>query len=143
MAAVVVEIAEAVVEALEGATLSQSFIVARGYMPPYDLKEFTDGEIRATVIPAELDLGARDLKPRAEMLWTIGIWVQAKAFPETGEFDPLMLLVEEVFLLFHGWRTELDRRVVGLRAMPPFDRETPQTTGLFSAAVMVTFRVVR
>lgn len=143
MAAVVVEIAEAAVEALNDATLSQSFEATRGYAPSFDLTDFTDGEIRVTVIPAELDLGARDLGPRAEMLWTLGVWVQARAYPEAGEFDPLMLLVEEIFLLFHGWRTELDRRVVGLRAMPPFDREMPQALGLFSAAVMVTFRSVR
>lgn len=140
MAAVIVEIAEAAVEALKAATLSQPFKAARAYTPTYDLKDFADQKIKVSAIPTRLETEARDLAPRLGLGWTLGLWVQKRAQDCSEDFDPLMLLVEEIALLFNGWRTRPAHRVVEIEVLPPYDPVVQRTAGLFSAVVLLTFR---
>lgn len=140
MAAVVVELANAVVAALNGATLSQEFTAERAYVPIRDVKDFGDAELRVLVVPTGLRVAARDLGPRLTLEWELGVWLQQRAGRDTGDTDPLMLLAQEVIELFHGWRTGADHRVIGIEARPPFDPQSQDVIGVFSATIYLTFR---
>lgn len=143
MASSYVEIASAVVDALEGASLSLALQVARAYAPVFELPDFADGRIRATVIPAPVDVSARDLEGRTALEWGISIVVQRKSGRTVAEDDPLMNLVEEIVLLFAPWRRRADLRLVGITVNPAVDPDKLNTRGLFTAVVTLTIRAIR
>ena len=92
--ALVADIAEAVVTALNGHTFSQPFTAARAYRPAFDLKEMTD--LHVTVVPkgVELTTAGRGL---AQSDVQIDIGVQKKlAGGDNAEIDSLLGLVQEI-----------------------------------------------
>lgn len=92
--ALVADIAEAVVTALNDHTFSQSFTAARAYRPVFDLKEMTD--LHVTVVPkgVELITAGRGL---AQSDLQIDIGVQKKlAGGDNAEIDSLLGLVQEI-----------------------------------------------
>lgn len=92
--ALIADIAEAIVTALNGHTFSQPFTAARAYRPVFDLKDMTD--LHVTVVPkgVELTTAGRGL---AQSDVQIDIGVQKKlASGDNAEIDALMGLVQEV-----------------------------------------------
>jgi len=92
--ALIADIADAVVTALNGHTFSQPFTAARAYRPVFDLKDMTD--LHVTVMPkgVELTTAGRGL---AQSDVQIDIGVQKKlAVSDNAELDPLLGLVQEI-----------------------------------------------
>jgi hypothetical protein len=143
-----VQIADAVVETLNGATLSRPFTAARYYLPEFDLKEMD--ELHVSVVPAELDEEIADrTRDRAE--YKIHVAVQkrvAKQDPpglDAAAIDGLMRLVEEIDDLFrhrplagypeaHWTKTE---------NKPIYDPKHLKEHNQFTSLLVFTFRVTR
>jgi hypothetical protein len=143
-----IQIADAVVTVLNGATLSQPVTAARYYLPEFDLKEMD--ELHVSVVPAEMDEEIADrTRDRAE--YKIHIAVQkrvAKQDPpglDTAAIDGLMRLVEEIdnqfrhkplagFEQAHWTKTE---------NKPIYDPKHLKEHGQFTSLLVFTFRVTR
>jgi hypothetical protein len=143
-----IQIAEAVVETLNGATLSQPITAARYYLPEFDLKEMD--ELHVSVVPAEMDEEIADrTRDRAE--YKIHVAVQKRVTKQdpsgldTAAIDGLMRLVEEIDDLFrhkpllgypeaHWTKTE---------NKPIYDPKHLREHGQFTSLLVFTFRVAR
>lgn len=144
----VVEIADAVVAALNAHTFSQAFTAERYYLPEFDLTAMD--QLHVSVVPAELDEELADrIRDRAE--YKIHVAVQkrvAKQEPpglDTAAIDALMALVEEIDDLFrhkplpgyeqaHWTKTE---------NKPIYDPKHLKEHGQFTSLLVFTFRVTR
>lgn len=92
--ALIPDIADAIVAALNGHTFSQPFTAQRAYRPVFDLADMTD--LRVTVVPrgVELSVSGRGL---AQSDVQIDIGVQKKlASGDNAEIDAQMELVQEI-----------------------------------------------
>jgi hypothetical protein len=92
--ALIPDVAQAVVAALNSHTFSQPFTAARAYWPVFDLKDMTD--LHVTVVPkgVELTTAGRGL---AQSDVQIDIGVQKKlASADNAEIDALVGLVQEI-----------------------------------------------
>lgn len=149
MAAVVVEVADAVAAALNAATLSQPFTAERTYLLTRELPEAAG--LKVTVVPAGYALTAIDLTPRFAFDAVVEVWVQQRAAPANGEVDPLVLLAEEVAGVFGvprlpGYpRARCTGVAVLARDGRPLaaDRDALEELRTFTSVVSLTFRVTR
>lgn len=133
----IVDIADAVVTTLNGASLSQAFTAERGYLVPRDLTDL-DG-LKVTVIPVSLLQFARDLGPRQTFDWGVGIIVQQRV--ALAGVDALMILVQEIISLFATQTLgNLRSRAIGVENQPIYDPAMLDTHGLFQSQIIVTFR---
>ena len=148
MSAITIEIADAVVAALNAATLSQPFTAVRHYLPEFDLKEM--GTLHISVVPAELDEEVADrTRDRAE--YKIHVAVQkrvAKQDPpglDTAAIDALMQLVEEIDDLFRHNRLAGYEQAHWAKTenKPIYDPKQLKEHGLFTSLLVFTFRVTR
>lgn len=144
----IIHIADAVVTALNGATLSQPVTAVRHYLPEFDLKEMAD--LHVSVVPAELEEEIADrTRDRAE--YKIHVAVQKRVTKQdppgldTVAIDGLMTLVEEIDDLFrhkplagyqqaHWTKTE---------NKPIYDPKHLKEHGQFTSLLVLTFRVTR
>jgi len=99
---VVAQIADAVVAALNAATLSQEFTAVRTYLPVYDLKDM--GTLHVTVAIRD-----RDEEPatraKRKATYQIDVAVQKKIDPtDAAAGDALLYLVDQIAALFIGQR---------------------------------------
>ncbi len=143
-----IQIADAVVEALNGATLSQPVTAARYYLPEFDLKEMKD--LHVSVVPAELDEEIADrARDRAE--YKIHVAVQkrvAKQDPpglDTEAIDGLMQLVQEIDDLFrHKPLADFEQALwTKTENKPIYDPKHLQENQQFTSLLAFTFRVIR
>ena len=144
----IIRIADAVVAALNGATLSQPLTAVRHYLPEFDLKEM--GELHVSVVPAELDEEIADrARDRAEYKIHIAIQKRvAKQDPpglDTAAIDELMRLVEEIDdLMRHKPLTGYpDAHWTKSENKPIYDPKHLQEHGQFTSLLALTFRVMR
>ena len=94
MDSTIIQIANAVVTTLNGATLSQPVTAVRHYLPEFDLKEMA--ELHVSVVPAELDEEMADrTRDRAE--YKIHVALQKRVtkqdpqhLKEHGQFTSLL-----------------------------------------------------
>jgi hypothetical protein len=145
---IVIEIADAVVAALNAATLSQPFTAARHYLPEFDLKEMET--LHVSVVPAELDEETADrTRDRAE--YKIHVAVQkrvAKQDPpglDTQAIDALMQLVQEIDDLFRHKRLAgyAQAHWAKTENKPIYDPKHLKEHGQFTSLLVFTFRVTR
>jgi hypothetical protein len=148
MAAVIVEIADAVVAALNAATLSQSFEAKRYYLPEFDLKEMDT--LHVSVLPAELDEEISDrTRDRAE--YKIHLAVQKRVTQQESPgldheaIDGLMTLVEEIDDLFRHQPLSGYEQAHWVKSenKPIYDPKHLKEHGQFTSLLVLTFRVVR
>jgi hypothetical protein len=143
-----IQIADAVVETLNGATLSQPFAAARYYLPEFDAKEMD--VLHVSVVPAELNEEMAD-RTRDKAEYKVHVAIQkrvAKQDPpglDTAAIDGLMQLVEEIDDLFrhkplagypeaHWTKTE---------NKPIYDPKHLKEHNQFTSLLVFTFRVTR
>jgi hypothetical protein len=102
----IIDIADAVVTAINGATLSQSVTAERFYVPVHDIE---DPALHVTVVPAALD--GKLLDRRGKNLFTYLVDVAVQKVIGVGSMtndqikaacDPLMSFAEEIADLFDG-----------------------------------------
>ena len=142
MSAVIVEIAEAVVAAIEAATLSQPATVKRAYVPVHELTDLVD--LAVTVVPTSI--GVTPLTRHSDdHEYTVDIGVQKRCTPDTTDADPLMLLVEEIIDLFRGKTLTGYTAAKCLRVAndPIYVPAHLDEERVFTSVVTLTFRVAR
>lgn len=150
MAAVIVSIADAVVAALNGATLSLPFTATRVYVPVHsitDLKCLTVSVVPATLEGALLNRSGRNLfdyQIHVGIQKTIGSGTMTDAEINAAA-DPLMLLAEEVGDLFDGKLLESTpaARCIDVKNAPIFAPDHLDEKRLFTSLVTLTFRLGR
>lgn len=148
MQSTTIQIADAMVAVLNGATLSQSFTAKRHYLPEFDLKEMET--LHVSVVPAELDEEIAD-RSRDQAEYKIHIAVQkrvAKQEPpglDTSAIDSLMRLVEEIDDLFrHKPLSGFEQaHWVKTENKPIYDPNHLKEHSQFTSLLAFTYRLVR
>ena len=146
--AVVIEIADAVVAALNGASLSQEVTAVRHYLPEFDLKEMD--QLHVSVVPAELDEEIAD-RTRDKAEYKIHVAVQKRVTKQdppgldTTAIDDLMTLVEEIDDLFRHKPLSGFEQAHWLKTenKPIYDPKHLKENGQFTSLLAFTFCVVR
>lgn len=107
MSAFILQIADAVVTTINGASLTPTFTAARAYVPIYDLQRDLSA-LKVSVVPRELSLVFLT-RNSDDFTYDIDVSVQQKigndvlTEAEKATFcDPLMLLMEKIIDLFRG-----------------------------------------
>lgn len=140
---VLVDMADAVLAVLQGASLSVAIAPERGYLVVRDLSSL-DG-IKVTVIPGAEEIAAFDLTPRHEYLPEVMIWVQRRVNPTNEECDPLMNLVEEIAGQFlPGKRLPGTQATIQhLKHEPPYDPDRLDAQRTFTSGLTLTMKFTR
>jgi hypothetical protein len=146
--AVITQIADAVVAALNGATLSQPVTANRYYLPEFDLKDMDT--LHVSVVPAELEEEIADrARDRAE--YKIHVAVQKRVSKndppglDQAAIDGLTTLVQDIDDLFRhkplagftqaSWAKTENK--------PIYDPKHLKDSGQFTSLLVFTFRVMR
>ena len=138
--ALIPDIAEAVVAALNGHTFSQPFTAQRAFRPVFDLAEMKD--LHVTVVPkgVELSTAGRGL---AQSDVQIDIGVQKKlAAGENAEIDALMGLVQEVAEFVRATGRFGDAAWVKTENTPIYSQEHLGELRQFTSVLTLTLRVM-
>jgi len=138
--ALIADIAEAVVVALNGHTFSQPFTAARAYRPVFDLKDLTD--LHVTVVPKgmELTTAGRGL---AQSDLEIDIGVQKKlASGDNAEIDALVGLVQEIAEFVRATGRFGDATWVKTENTPIYSQEHLGELRQFTSVLTLTLRLV-
>ena len=140
---VLITIADAVVEALNGASLSQPFTAERHYQPAFDLPEMAD--LRVSVVPKSVEVLSSS-RNQNQHDYAIDVGVQ-KRVADDAEADLLMKLAEEVADLFRLGRVQVDGvgsvPLLTVATDPVFAPEHLTEKRVFTSVVTLTFRVLR
>lgn len=148
MPSITIQIADAMVAMLNGATLSQSFTAKRYYLPEFDLKEMST--LHVSVVPAELDEEMAD-RSRDKAEYKIHVAVQKRVAMQEppgldmAAIDGLMQLVEEIDDLFrHKPLAGFEQaHWVKTENKPIYDPKHLKEHGQFTSLLAFTYRVVR
>jgi len=138
--ALVADIAEAIVGALNGHTFSRPVVAARAYRPIFDLKDMTD--LHVTVVPkgVELTTAGRGL---AQSDVQIDIGVQKNlAAGDNGEIDALIGLVQEIAEFIRATGRFGDAAWVKTENTPIYSQEHLGELRQFTSALTLTLRVM-
>lgn len=141
--ATIIEIADAVVAELNGASFSQPVTAARHYQPTFDLQEMT--ELHVSVVPRGLSSKTLDRK-RDSFDYLIDVGIQKKpADLEQATLDALMSVVEEIADHF---RTQplaaySNARCTEVKNEPAYAPEHLEELRQFTSVLTLTFRVWR
>ena len=139
----IIDIAEAVKDSLNGATFSQAFTAERRYQPLFELKDMKD--LHVTVVPsgvASVTLG----RGRAQHDIRIDVAVQKKLGKgDAAELDPLMTLVDEIAERFRSKRLEGYSNAVWVKTenAPIYAQEHMDELRQFTSLLTFTFRVMK
>ena len=143
--AVITDIAEAVKDELNGASLSQEFTAERCYQPAFELADMKT--LHVTVVPKGVTV-----EPASRGLiqddYQIDVAVQKKlsaATADNAELDELMGLVEEIGDFFRRRRLEAvpDAVCVKIENVPIYAPEHISELRGFTSILTLTFRVLR
>jgi len=138
--ALIADIADAVVTALNDHTFSQPFTAVRAYRPVFDLKEMTD--LHVTVVPkgVELTTAGRGL---AQSDVQIDVGVQKKlAGGDNAEIDPLLGLVQEIAEFVRATGRFGDAAWVKTENTPIYSQEHLGELRQFTSVLTLTLRVM-
>jgi len=147
MAAIILQLADAVTTALNAATLSQSFAAVRSYIPVYG-KQDEDADDLSTltvaVVPSELAF-TTEARNSDEFDYIIDIGIFKRVEPTNDVCDPLMQLVEEIADLFRGdtVTASLPARFVSATNAPIYDQEMMRQQNIFAALIRLFFKKSR
>ena len=139
--AAAVQIADAVVEALNGGAFGEDFTAERGYRPAFDLKDMKD--LKLTVVPkaVEMTTAGRGL---AQADVQIDVGVQKKlATGANAEIDGLMALVEEIAAYVRATGRFGEASWVKTENAPIYSQEHLAELRQFTSVLTLTFRVMQ
>ena len=143
MPATLVRVAEAVVAALNAATLSQPLTAERQYQPVFDLAEMKT--LHVTVVPRGVEV-AQAARGEARLECKVDVAVQKKLTAiGAAELDPLLELVEEIAELFRAKRLAGCPEAVWVKTehTPVYAPEHLAELRQFTSVMTLTFRVAR
>ncbi len=150
MAAAVIAIADAVTAALNAATLSQSFVATRHYVPVHQLDDLAD--LKVTVVPASLVSTILDRGGNALNSYVIDVGVQKTIGQGSmtptqvnAACDPLMVLAEEISGQFQGKPLAgfPQARCIEAKNAPIFVPAMVDELRVFTSVLSLTFRLAR
>ncbi len=140
--AVILDIADAVVEQLNGTPFSQPLTAERHYQPKFELSEMT--ELKVSVVPRSLASKTLD-RNRDTFDYLIDVAVQQKTDMTPAALDALMGLVEEI--ADHFRRQPLagypQARCVEVKNEPVYSLEHLDEFRQFTSVITLTYRVWR
>lgn len=139
MASLVLEIADAVVDALNAATLPVTATAERSFRPVNELPDLVT-EAKLFVSPRGMEL-VTDQRGEPQKLITIDVGLQKK-FAEISEIEDLLDAIEAISLLFHGKVISTDSgRGMCTEASPDpiYDAASIEQRRLFAGVVVLTF----
>jgi hypothetical protein len=148
VSATVIQIADAVVTALNLATMSEPVTVRRFYLPEFDLKDM--GTLHVSVVPAELDEEIADRsRDRAE--YKIHVAVQKRVTTndppglDSSVLDGLMELVQQIDDIFRHKALAAFPQASWAKTenKPIYDPKHLKDHGQFTSLLVFTFRVMR
>jgi hypothetical protein len=135
-------IADGVVAALNAASLSQSFQAERLYLPQFELPDLK--VLHVTVVPKDEDTKALT-RSRTQRVYRVDVGVQKKFDKgDAAELDPLMVLVEEIAVLFRGKRLAAMPEAVCTVTKPDpiYSPEHMEQFRQFTSVVTLTFKAL-
>lgn len=138
--AMIPDIADAVVAALNGHGFSQPVVAQRAYRPVFDLQEMKD--LRVTVVPkgVELTTAGRGL---TQSDLQIDIGVQKKlAAADNAEIDGLMGLVQEIAEFIRATGRFGDASWMKTENAPVYSQEHLGELRQFTSVLTLTLRVM-
>jgi hypothetical protein len=143
-----IQIADAVVTAINGAALSQSVLAERHYLPEFNLADLD--QLRVSVVPAEIEQTVAD-RTRDQTDYTIHVAIQRRVAAQsppgldTQAIDGLLRLVEEIGDLFRhqSLATAPVARWVKTENRPIYDPKHFNEHGQFTSLLALTFRTWR
>ena len=141
--ALAVAVADAVTSALNAASLSQSVVAERHYLPVFDLQEMQ--ALHVSVVPKGMTV-AQSSRDSASYDVLVDVAVQKKVDPsDLAELDALMRLVEEIADLFRFRRLDGEPMAVWVKTEHSFlfAPEHLQQLRQFTSVLTLTFRVIR
>jgi len=138
--AVLIDIPDAVVAVLNGATLSQIFTAERTYLSILDLNTL-DG-LQVFVSPSMLTISRFDLAPRQAFLPQVQIGIRQRVSLAPADVDPLIILTQEIIELFRpvlllGTRAKLQ----SIENTPAYDPMALDEKHVFLTTILLTFQV--
>jgi hypothetical protein len=138
MGAVILDMADAVVNAINAATLPETVEAVRSYRPINELPDLAT--LKVFVSPRSMELTS-DTRGTPQRQIVIDVGVQKK-FDDESEIADLVELVEAIAILFHGNVTT----ITGGRGMcvsanpdPIYDTASIEQRRLFASVVTLTF----
>jgi hypothetical protein len=150
MGATIVDIADAVVESLNAATLTLGLAAVRSYLPVYQVQDLD--ELRVAVVPGGF-LMALASRAVDQFDYTVDVAMHRRlktvttSPTATVDIDPYLQLAEDVVDLFRGKPLTLASGLVvhctDAAAAPLFDPALLDQQRLWAAAVSLTFRTQR
>lgn len=154
MAAIVIDIADAVVEKINGAMLSQVVTAERSYVPIHELRDLIN--LKVSVVPAELEGTLTDRSGRNMYDYIIHVGVQQSIgnghltnTQINAAADPLMLFSQEIADLFDGQAVSIgdayslvrQTRCIDVKNMPIFAPAHLDDLRVFTSLLSLTFRL--
>ena len=139
----VIQIADAVVAALNAGTFSKDFEAVRYYQPLFELKDLK--ELKVSVVPKG-GSSAQATRDKAAQDFQIDVAVQKKLNKgDNPEVDGLMKLVEEIADFFRFKRLAEFPQAMWIKTenVPVYSPEHMDQFRQFTSVVTLTFRVVR
>ena len=144
---IIIQIADALVAALNAAPFSLPFEAVRRYRPEYTLAELA--ELRVTVVPKGYAAEMAD-RSRDEEDIQIDVAVQKKLGSSDGRIDQaaadsLMRLVGEIRRATRRLRLATTPPAIRVKTenVPIYSPEHMETKGVFTSVLTITFRVVQ
>lgn len=140
MAAVILQIADAVKAELNGHTFSQAFTSERYFRPVFDLPDMA--QLHVSVVPTEIITSSLG---RSVVQQDYAVEVAVQKVVEEADLDGLMSLVEEIADFFRNRRLAQYPGAVWVRTdnAPLFRPEQWDSMKLFTSVLKITFRGVR
>lgn len=141
MSSKLVQLADAVVAALNAGKFSLAFTAQRLYRPYFDLPEMST--LHVTVVPDSMVLTQHTRVTMANES-KVDVAVQRKYKTEdAAELDPLMVLVEEIAAMFAQNRViaELGAVLLKVEHAPVYSPEHMQDKRMFTSIITLTYRM--
>jgi hypothetical protein len=141
--AVILEIANAVVAELNGATFSMPFTAVRHYQPKFDLMEMKT--LHVSVVPRSLLAAKAVDRNQASVDYLIDVGVQQKTDMSQAALDGLMALVEEIADHFRGKPLSgyPSARCMVVKNEPIYFPDHLEQLRQFTSVLTLTFRLWR
>lgn len=144
MAAELIDVADAVAAAINGASLGAAVAAARAYQPTWQLDDLGDGAYRADVVPRGRS-GTQEDRGRNAYDYAVDVVLHRKADPTPANLDAAMLVAQNIDALFRSKRLAgYDAaRCVAVVNDPAFSPEILEEDRRFVSVLTLTFRVWR
>lgn len=135
-----VDVAEAIVVALNGEVFTPAFVATRDYEPTFDLQ---DAALRVTVVPRALPSGILSRsESQSDAQIDIGVQKKVSGSATNAEMDALISLVEEIAIFVRAEREFSTSRWIRTENDPIYSPEHLKDMRQFTSVLTVTLRLV-